>query len=579
MILLNAFYKGLTGVLGALLCYLLYLLYHFDKTLIRKYISYLKKRSVDTISFKEIILLCIINFFVVWALFFGILNAIFDWRILGADDCAYIAFCAGIIFIAIILFSYRHNLPRLNISPNLRSIFVKKSDSNIPDVTNLTTRFNYFYSFDFLPKLVNDYNEKKISFDDVISFSNIPEEYRSISKHIEVISSGLNNDNDILLYLINVPSKKSISEVCKLIIIRSKHNNFVRLYSLEYSISDYCVCELSNGNHNNLGFASNGDEFLVVCLSHFRNNSPSDYFSENIVSKPKEENKESKATVTNYSELGIRSSTPTTDIYGDSLSNRLKDIFYCIQEGADWMIKQMADLPTVSVQGRMETEIIISSLLSKEIDEGLLIQSLLLGNPLYNNIGITLIQSKIRQYLELYEQDVQRSFVTKSYPLLDFATGKGKLKIADFKIPDNYGHSKCPVFILQDKKYLLCHFDFEFEDVFHTPDYITKNKTSIIVESRTSGDIVFVRKEDVRNLYDAYFDRMAYFIYCVPLTNPLNLSSSEIYSSLEKNRIPLSMNNAIVGYAFSEGRRLAEGVAQSTGLIGDFSKNNNDLPS
>lgn len=45
MILLNAFQKGITGALGALLCYLLFLLYRYDKTLIRKYISFLKQKK------------------------------------------------------------------------------------------------------------------------------------------------------------------------------------------------------------------------------------------------------------------------------------------------------------------------------------------------------------------------------------------------------------------------------------------------------------------------------------------------------------------------------------------------------
>lgn len=46
MFLLNAFQKGITGALGALLCYLLFLLYRYDKTLIRKYISFFLTSSL-----------------------------------------------------------------------------------------------------------------------------------------------------------------------------------------------------------------------------------------------------------------------------------------------------------------------------------------------------------------------------------------------------------------------------------------------------------------------------------------------------------------------------------------------------
>lgn len=48
MILLNAFQKGITGALGTLLCYLLFLLYRYDKTLIRKYISFFLTSSLRT---------------------------------------------------------------------------------------------------------------------------------------------------------------------------------------------------------------------------------------------------------------------------------------------------------------------------------------------------------------------------------------------------------------------------------------------------------------------------------------------------------------------------------------------------
>ena len=316
-----------------------------------------------------------------------------------------------------------------------------------------TTRFNYFYSFDYLPKRIKKFNKQEIIFDDVISYSDLPSEYGKFSNKIEINSSGLNNDRDVLLYLIQIPSQKSISEVCRLLIVRSKKGNFARLYSLEYSIDNYCVCDLTDERHDNLGLISGGEDFLSVCLKHFRlyGNDCLAIAKGSNLDKLEDEIAVDKQV--HQENIVIQSASPTTDIYGTPISNRLKDVFNCIQEGADWMIKQLVQMPIVSVQGRMETEIIIASILALEIDKGLVIQSLLLGNPLYNNIGITRILAKIENYISLYKQNVNREYVKKSSPLLEFAKDKGKLKIADFKIPDAYGHPKLGDAMIQNIVY------------------------------------------------------------------------------------------------------------------------------
>lgn len=57
MILLNAFYKGLTGALGALLCYLLYLLFRYDKFLLKSFFHFIKSKGSDSFTLFNFLLL------------------------------------------------------------------------------------------------------------------------------------------------------------------------------------------------------------------------------------------------------------------------------------------------------------------------------------------------------------------------------------------------------------------------------------------------------------------------------------------------------------------------------------------
>ncbi len=596
MILLNAFYKGLTGALSALLCYLLYVLFRYDKSLLKSFFYFIKSKGNDSFTLSHFVLMLLINSPFIWLITFGLMSAIFDWRVMSSEDCAATAIIFPVTVCLICFYFYRkYNSSSTSSTKNIISFFKRINHNKkhvIPNTKNDVVKFNYYFSFSYIPSKFKLFTDNHIKFSDIWNFSDFNPEYIKYREQIEAVESGLNNDPNIRMALItDIPTSKAISEVVMLLIIHDKSRQYSRLYSLEFSFDDYCVCDITSpSTRDNLGFTDDGDKFLAICLGNF-NSHLSALNSSYTRNSEKEKEcipsnnlshanpiKEKLTSENRYTreQIVLRPSTPTTDIYGTPLANRLKDIFDCIQSSADWMTKQLIELPTLSIQGRMEAEIITASILANHIEIDLVVQSLLIGNPLYHNIGITCLMSKIKDYISLYNSDVKRDFVIESKPLLAFAAeekkiygAESKLKIAEFKQADKFGNYKLPVFIRPSETHLLCHFDWNDPDK-HTPQYISSNKNNIIVERWRNGDYVFITNDEITRSYDSYFDRMAFYLFIEPLKYHASLSSYEIIIGLETNKITFSSQNSIVGYAYSEGKRVTEVGAASIGLIGSI---------
>lgn len=123
MILISALYKGMIGGLGALVCFLLYVLFIYYKSLFRQYIVCIKKKDATILKLWELSILGIITFVISWIIIFSLLNAIFDWRTLGTDDNACIALVIGLLIFCIICYPYyKHTSNKFNLKINLKSI-------------------------------------------------------------------------------------------------------------------------------------------------------------------------------------------------------------------------------------------------------------------------------------------------------------------------------------------------------------------------------------------------------------------------------------------------------------------------
>ncbi|MBD5320049.1 MAG: hypothetical protein HDS07_04025 [Bacteroides sp.] len=136
-----------------------------------------------------------------------------------------------------------------------------------------TLRFNFFLSFDYLPKVIEDHNFRRFSFDKALKFDTLRKEHPEFDKllnKVNIIDSGVKNWPNVKLYLINLPTNETMPEVACAIIGHESTLNIVRLYTMEYSIGGFAICSPTANSHNNLGvFVKDGTQFGAFCLKNF----------------------------------------------------------------------------------------------------------------------------------------------------------------------------------------------------------------------------------------------------------------------------------------------------------------------
>ncbi len=91
MIVLNAFSKGLVGALGALLCFVLFVVHKYNVSLWKRSCSFLKTNGRTHFGLIDLFLLGIINSLVIWFVISCVMANTIDWRVMSAEDCAVVA--------------------------------------------------------------------------------------------------------------------------------------------------------------------------------------------------------------------------------------------------------------------------------------------------------------------------------------------------------------------------------------------------------------------------------------------------------------------------------------------------------
>lgn len=290
--------------------------------------------------------------------------------------------------------------------------------------------------------------------------------------------------------------------------------------------------------------------------------------------------------VKSSTEFKLQNSTPTTDIYGDPLMNRLADIYDCIHSAAEAMIREMVGMPKLSEKGILELELLFSSILSHDIDKNIILQSLLTGNDEFRKLDITNVLLAIDAYHNQYQYDILNIHVSKRVPLMEFAKAHGKLKIATFPKQDAFGNYKAPIFVKNNSEILKCHFAFWGENT-DTSDFIVKNKNKIVVDLSTEGEYIFRHIDDINQRIDGFMKYIVFYAYKSSLDYHYSLSGYEIEDAIKdikrgKANIVELPNTRIVHpsefdetsnitptvhHAFTEGIRALGVLSTSIGLV------------
>ncbi len=137
--------------------------------------------------------------------------------------------------------------------------------------------YNFHLFFEFIPKKLHDWEEKKIAFDAVINFDSLVQNnkiWKSLIKDTKVISSGIKQNQDITLYLIDAPSNEQPAEVVKAIIAINKRLQKSDYYTMEYSFGKFAICSADeSGNHYYMDECKDGNQFGAYVIKAALENS------------------------------------------------------------------------------------------------------------------------------------------------------------------------------------------------------------------------------------------------------------------------------------------------------------------
>lgn len=125
--------------------------------------------------------------------------------------------------------------------------------------------YNFFLFFDFIPKKLHEWEEKKISLEGVLKFDSLIEKnklWKSLIKDSKVISSGITQNPDITLYLVEAPSNQQTGEVSKAIIAVNPKIQKSEYFTMEYSFGNFAICSADeSGNHYFMDNCNDGNQF------------------------------------------------------------------------------------------------------------------------------------------------------------------------------------------------------------------------------------------------------------------------------------------------------------------------------
>lgn len=276
---------------------------------------FLKTEDCSIFKGWEFAIFCVLNFASVWILVFGILCATVNWRILSSEDNAVIALCAGLLFIGIVMYTYRKGLKINNLTSRLLKSQKIHSRASLPNTNDSTVKFNYFYAFKYIPEIIDKYNLKQSTISsifDILTILRQHPEFSDIAKNIEYGISEGKKDKNIKALAIAIPNTQTISEVEIAYVVFDERINKAVYYTLEKSIGGYAIASpTSDGNHHLIDFVDSPQQFvdkiLPIAMAELTGNSEitknTTFTSAPIVEK-------SSITPHNKTEITVKSTTP-----------------------------------------------------------------------------------------------------------------------------------------------------------------------------------------------------------------------------------------------------------------------------
>lgn len=504
MIVLNAFLKGLAGALGAVLCYALFVVYKYNVSLWKRFWSFVKKNGQTPFSLIDLFLFCAINSLIIWFVCFGIMANTINWRVLSAEGCAVMALLFSIVFCVVIITLFKryssksginrklwlnqlHSFLSIKVAPFIKKVqsnIFQKSNTKHPNPNNPITKFNYLFSFQYVPKIIEDYNNRLCSFEVIFDKSKYPSTIKNISNKVEITCNSSKKFR-IDTLLISLPSTKAFTEVAAILIYHSVSLHHALMYTLEYSVDEknaecFVICQMKGDRHFDTGInTKDGKNFLTQTSTHAFL-----YFAEL-------EKKLSEKTLPEYDNFMAK----VKEIFGDDVPHDtdgtsfieesiLKSISCSLDTGIENMLKNIDLSLRLIIQNKNESIFCLAGAANLFIDPIFTAYALYLYH-FNRSISFDMILIRVKYYAKLFS-----SFYFKRTELLvDFAKKHGRMKIAPFVNKQTGEAFKSCAFVDSNDNVTLCAFgsvDFSNDDC-QTPIYIAKNKDHLVVAQTKYG--------------------------------------------------------------------------------------------
>lgn len=135
----------------------------------------------------------------------------------------------------------------------------------------LTMEYNYFLSFNYIPKALYAWWYVHTLFETALCFECIAiayPKYRTLVSKTKVVKSEFNQHSDIEIFWITIPNTMIATEVGLACIAVNRKSRGYLYFTAEYSFNGYAVCNPDEvNNHNNTGLiVKDGAEFANYCF-------------------------------------------------------------------------------------------------------------------------------------------------------------------------------------------------------------------------------------------------------------------------------------------------------------------------
>ncbi len=382
----------------------------------------------------------------------------------------------------------------------LSKLFGSTSESDTKPIGIL--EFNYFYAFEYIPNIIQKYNQGQCAITKVFDIPQIIEDHPGYALYAKKVEYGIADSKKyphIKLFAISIPNNGGLSQAYSAIIVVNEKKKHAHYFTMEISFdNEFALVSPTVGNRANFGFVSSPQEFTERALEIALGDNASTTSSAN------------------------KKSTSNT-------SDRIDSIEMLLEAGIEWFQQDFFPLSDV---GKAECALLIASMFRGYIKDDDIANAIYSNPDWSNTIDASFISSRISNYIHEYDKRVATLDSPERFRLIDFAQKFGRMKISTIQRKDGSDY-KIALFIdAKDKITTVKTDSLNQQEV--EPKYISEHRNDYGVRLTPNSvyELFIYSKEEAANL--TFFALIANFLLLTPLQNTAIFGENDKVNSLWK---------------------------------------------